>query len=82
MDEELSAGSSPESGGQWPIFWMETGDEWCLSGVDAGADTPYCLISSSLTWIAGLSAPSAFADATKLWGAVDTPQGWDAIQSN
>lgn len=59
MDEELSAGSSPESGGQWPIFWMETGDEWCLSGVDAGADTPYCLISSSLTWIAGLSAPSA-----------------------
>lgn len=35
-----------------------------------------------MTWIAGLSAPSAFADATKLWGAVDTPQGWDAIQSN
>jgi len=39
MDEELAAGSCPESGGQWLNVWMEIGDEWCPTGVGARTDT-------------------------------------------
>ena len=38
MDEELAAGLSPESGGQWLDVWMEISDKWCLPGVSARAD--------------------------------------------
>ena len=33
MDEELAAGSSPESGGQWLNIQMEMGGKWCPSGM-------------------------------------------------
>ena len=39
MDEELAAGSSPESGGQWLNIQMEISDEWCLPWVGVGTNT-------------------------------------------
>jgi len=39
MDEELSAGSSPERGGQGFNVWMEISDEQCPSEAIAGTDT-------------------------------------------
>ena len=53
MDEELAAGSSLESGGQWLSVWMETSDERCPSGVGPETDT---LRSSLVTLTVGLSA--------------------------
>ena len=38
MDEELDAGLSPESGGQWHNVWMEISDEWCPPEFSVGAD--------------------------------------------
>jgi len=34
--EEMGAGLSRESGGQCLSAWMDTGDEWCSPGLDAG----------------------------------------------
>ena len=56
MDEELAAGSSPESGGQWLSVRMDISDEWCPVGVSAETDT---LISSTVTLAVGSRAPSA-----------------------
>ena len=57
MDEELAAGSSPESGGQWLSVWMETGDEWCPPGVSTITNNLQYFPSVTLT--VGLSAPLA-----------------------
>ena len=78
MDEELAAGSSPESGGQWLNVWMETDDEWCPPGVGAGADV--CNIFINDIDSALECTLSTFVHDTKLWGAVNTPEGWDVIQ--
>ncbi len=37
-DEELAAGLSPESGGQWFNVWMEIDGKQYSLGVAAGAD--------------------------------------------
>ena len=39
MEEELAAGLSPDSGGQWLNIWMEMGDTWCPPGIGAEAGT-------------------------------------------
>ena len=39
MDKEMTAGLSPESGGQWLNSWMRISDEWCPTGVSIGTNT-------------------------------------------
>ena len=39
MDEELAAGLSPESGGQWLSVWMEITDKCYPPGASAGTST-------------------------------------------
>ena len=72
MDEELAAGSSPDSGDQWLSVWMEAYDEWCTPGVRAGTDT--LLVSSSVTLTVGLSAPLASLLMTPSCGVQSTYQ--------
>ena len=38
MDDEMSAGSNPESGGQWFNAWMEISDECCPTEVSTETD--------------------------------------------
>ncbi|KAJ7410562.1 rna-directed dna polymerase from mobile element jockey-like [Willisornis vidua] len=52
---------------------MDISDKWCLW------DQCY-LISSLMTQMKGSSAPSENLHDIKLSSAVDTPEGWDAIQ--
>jgi len=77
MDEGLAAGSSPESGSQWLNVWMEISDE----------HVPQELVLEPILFNifnynnSGIECNfSKFADDTKVWGAMDSPEGWDAIQ--
>ena len=78
MDKELASGSSPESGGEWLSVWMEIGDKCCPQGSVPGL----ILFDISINYIdSGIECTlSKSADDTKLWGAVDTSEGWDVIQ--
>ena len=69
-----------QSGGQQLNVWVEIGVEWCPQGIGAGVDTFFFnnFISDSHSGVK--CTLSKFADDAKLWGAVDTPEGWDAIQ--
>ena len=77
MDEELAAGLSPESGGQWFKVRMEISDVF-----QRGQCWDQCsLISSSMTLTVGSCAPSASLLITpSSAGVVNTPEGCDAIQ--
>ena len=55
---------------------MEAGDVWCPSGVHLGTGSVFVSDIDS-----GIECTlNKFADNTKLCGAVDTPEGRDAIQ--
>ena len=53
---------------------MEAGHKWCSSGVCYGL-VLFNIIINDID-----STLSKFADGTKLSGAADTIEGWDAIQ--
>jgi len=78
MDEGLAAGSSPESGSQWLNVWMEISDEH----VPQELVLEPILFNILINYInSGIECNfSKFADDTKVWGAMDSPEGWDAIQ--
>jgi len=79
MDEELTAALSPESGDQLLSVWMEMGDKWCPAGVSTGINNLFNIFINDID--SGVECNfSKFADHTKLWGAVNMPKGWDAIQ--
>ena len=73
MDKELAVGLSPESSGQWLHAWMEISDEWYLQGSVLEAILYNISISDPDIVVKGTL--STFADNTKLWGAVSTPEG-------
>jgi len=76
MDAKLAAGSSTESGGQWLNVWME------MSGFPQDSVLGLIVFSVFIKEIdSGVKFTLRnFCDDTKLWVAVDTPEGWDAIQ--
>jgi len=76
MDAKLAAGSSTESGGQWLNVWME------MSGFPQDSVLGLIVFSVFIKEIdSGVKFTLRnFCDYTKLWVAVDTPEGWDAIQ--
>ena len=66
-----------KSSGKWLSVWMEVSDEWHPSGI-----LGLVLFNIFINYInSGVECTlSKFADGTKLCGAVDTPEGWDAIR--
>ncbi|PKU41608.1 rna-directed dna polymerase from mobile element jockey-like [Limosa lapponica baueri] len=58
---------------------METGEKWCPSGVCIGTSTIHHIFIDDTD--SGIECTlSKFVDDTKLNGAVDMPEGIDAIQ--
>jgi len=78
VDEELVGWLHPEGSGQWLNIQMEIGDKWCPSGLHIGTGLLNIFIYDIDSRIE--CTLREFADDTKLNGAVDTPEGWDAIQ--
>jgi len=76
MDKELVARLYPESGGQWLNIWMEICDKWWPPGISAGTNTLQFLHQG----YSGVNCTlSKFVHDTRLYGAVDKLEGWDAI---
>ena len=78
VDEVFILLSHPDGSGQWPNVQMEISDECCPSGVCIGTSTVNMFINGTDSVIE--NTLDKFSDDTKLSGAVDTPEGWDAIQ--
>ncbi|KAK4829840.1 LOW QUALITY PROTEIN: hypothetical protein QYF61_006850 [Mycteria americana] len=78
VDEELVGWSHPEGSGQQLNVQMEIGDKWCPSGVRIGTGAVQYLHQDIDSGIE--CTLSKFADDTKLSGAVDVPEGREAIQ--
>jgi len=70
----LWLGGGTQSCGQWLDVQVETGDEWCFSGISIRISTVTSLLA---TWTVGLSTLSASLPTTP--SCVDT-KGRDAIQ--
>ena len=77
MDEELAAGSSSESGGQWLSVWIEISDEWCSPEVSGGTDT---LLFSPVTLTVGSSTPSASLLMTPSSGSTHQRDGMSSSE--
>lgn len=74
---ELVVRSYPESSGQWLSIWIRS----VRSDVPQGTILQLMLFNTFINEDSGIECTfSNFADNIKLCYAVDTPEGWGAIQ--
>jgi len=79
MDEELAAGSGPECGGFFVLNGSISGRRSMTSRVPQGSVLRPILFNIFINDTNSGVECSKFADDTKLWGMVNTPEGQDVI---